>query len=250
MASLPRASIRSERPLFITGMPRSGTTLVEQILSSHPDVHGAGELADIGEMAESLPARLGTQLQFPQCLSHVTTAHLDQLATGYLDTLERLSPDARRVTDKMLGFIYLGLIELVLPGARIIHCVRDPMDTCLSGYFQDFSRSHPYSYDLHNLGVYYRSYQKIMHNWKNVLSLPIMEVQYEDMVTNQEVTSRKVIDFCGLEWDERCLDFHKNERFVGTASYNQVRRPMYKTSLGRWKKYEQFLEPLKKALQT
>ena len=123
------------------------------------------------------------------------------------------------------------------------------MDTCLSGYFQDFSRSHPYSYDLHNLGVYYRGYQKIMHNWKNILSLPIMEVKYEDMVANQEAVSRKLIEFCGLDWDDRCLEFYKNERFIGTASYDQVRRPMYSTSSGRWKNYEQFLGPLKDALQ-
>jgi tetratricopeptide (TPR) repeat protein len=249
MAGLPHASIRSERPIFIIGMPRSGTTLVEQILSSHPDVYGAGELTNIGEIAESLPAILETQKRFPQCLSLITTAHLDKLAMSYLDTLEKLSPDAKRVTDKMLGFMYLGLIDILFPAARVIHCVRDPMDTCLSGYFQDFSRSHPYAYDLHNLGAYYRGYQKVMHNWKNILHLPIMEVKYEDMVANQEAVSRKLIEFCGLEWDDRCLEFYKNERFVGTASYDQVRRPMYNTSSGRWKNYEQVLDPLKDALR-
>jgi tetratricopeptide (TPR) repeat protein len=246
--SLPSSTIRSERPVFIIGMPRSGTTLVEQIFASHPAVFGAGELPDIGQMADRLPALLGTQKQFPQCLSLVNTEQLDKLATAYLARLEKLSPDAERVTDKMLGFMYLGLIQLVLPSARVIHCKRDPLDTCLSGYFQDFSSAHPYSYDLYNLGVYYRGYEKIMQNWSNVLSLPILDVQYEDMVADQEAVSRKLIEFCGLEWDDSCLRFHENERFVGTASYDQVRRPMYSSSVGRWKNYDKFIGPLREAL--
>jgi tetratricopeptide (TPR) repeat protein len=246
--NLPRSSVISERPVFIVGMPRSGTTLVEQILSSHPAVYGAGELTDIGEMVEKLPAMLGTQKQFPQCLSLINAEQLDKLATAYLARLEKLSPDARRVTDKMLGFMYLGFIQLVLPSARIIHCRRDPLDTCLSGYFQDFSSAHSYSYDLYNLGVYYRGYEKIMRNWKSVLSLPMIDVQYEDMIADQESVSRRLIEFCGLEWDDRCLNFHKNERFVGTASYDQVRRPIYSSSVCRWKNYDKFIDPLRKAL--
>jgi len=245
---LPRSGIHSERPVFIVGMPRSGTTLVEQILASHPAVFGAGELPDIGQMAERLPALLGTQKQFPQCLSLVNQEQLDTLATAYLARLEKLSPDAEHVTDKMLGFMYLGLIQLVLPHARVIHCRRDPLDTCLSGYFQDFSSAHPYSYDLYNLGVYYRGYEKIMQNWRNVLSLPVLEVQYEDMVADQEAVSRKLIEFCGLEWNDSCLRFHEHERFVGTASYDQVRQPIYSSSVGRWKNYEKFIGPLREAL--
>ncbi|HHH43379.1 MAG TPA: sulfotransferase family protein [Gammaproteobacteria bacterium] len=246
---LPRSTIRSERPVFIVGMPRSGTTLVEQILSSHPAVHGAGELPDIGQMAERLPAMLGTRKRFPQCLSLVTASHLDELAGTYLARLAKLSPDARRVTDKMLGFMYLGLIQLVFPSARVIHCKRDPLDTCLSGYFQDFSSAHPYSYDLYNLGVYYRGYEKIMQNWRNVLSIPMLEVQYEEMVVDQENVSRRLIEFCGLEWDDRCLKFHENERFVGTASYDQVRRPIYTSSVRRWENYEKYIGPLREALE-
>jgi tetratricopeptide (TPR) repeat protein len=250
MTSLPRASIISDRPVFITGMPRSGTTLVEQILSSHPAVYGAGELTEIGDIAGSLPVFLGTQQRFPQCLSLITSDHLDRLASAYLGKLAKLSPDAKRVTDKMLGFFYLGLIELMLPSARVIHCVRDPLDTCLSGYFQDFSRNHPYSYNLEHLGVYYRGYQKIMHLWKNALSIPMLEVKYEDLVANQESVSRKLIEFCGLEWNERCLRFHENRRYIATASFDQVRRPMYNSSAGRWKFYEKFIGPLQKALES
>jgi len=249
MASLPRASIISERPIFIIGMPRSGTTLVEQIISSHPDVYGAGELTDIGDLANNLPARLGTQLPFPQCLSEVTTANLDSMATSYLGTIDKLSSGESHITDKMLGFIYLGLIELMLPHARVIHCMRDPLDTCMSIYFKDFATSHPYAYDLEHLGMYYQGYRKIMHNWKNILNIPIMDVQYEDLVANQEEVSRKLIEFCRLDWNDQCLRFHENKRFVSTASFEQVRRPMYTTSSGRWKNYEQFLDPLKDALR-
>jgi hypothetical protein len=230
-------------------MPRSGTTLVEQILSSHPAVYGAGELKDIGELANSLPGMIGTNKPFPQNIALLTRVHLDRLATTYLDRLRELSPDALRVTDKMLGFIYLGLIELILPGARVIHCVRDPQDTCLSAYFQDFSESHPYAYDLHNLGVYYSGYRRIMNNWKNVLiNVRMMEVSYEELVRNQEAVSRRMIDFCDLPWDDRCLQFHENRRYVATASYDQVRQPMYRSSVGRWKNYERHLNKLKAAL--
>ncbi|HFD80755.1 MAG TPA: sulfotransferase family protein [Gammaproteobacteria bacterium] len=246
--NLPRASIHSELPVFVIGMPRSGTTLVEQVLSSHPAVHGAGELTDMGELVEGLPRMLGTGKTFPHCLSLLTTEHLDRLARTYLGRLQALAPGAERVTDKMLGFMYLGLIDRMLPGARIIHCRRDPLDTCLSGYFQDFTSSHDYAYDLYNLGAYYRGYEKIMQNWKSILGIPMMEVRYEDMVADQEKVSRSLIEFCGLEWDDRCLRFHENERFVGTASFDQVRRPIYRSSVQRWKNYEPFLGPLRAGL--
>lgn len=249
MAGLPRATVQSERPVFITGMPRSGTTLVEQILASHPAVYGAGELSDIGDLAQTLPEMLGTNKTFPQNITLLTSEHLDRLAAAYLGRLEKMAPDAERVTDKMLGFIYLGLIELMLPGARVIHCVRDPLDTCLSAYFQDFSESHPYAYDLRDLGVYYSGYRKIMNNWNNVLiNTRMMEVRYEELVNDQETVSRRLVEFCGLPWDDRCLHFHENTRYIATASYDQVRRPMYTSSAGRWKNYDRHLAELKAAL--
>ncbi|MEE8428711.1 MAG: sulfotransferase, partial [Gammaproteobacteria bacterium] len=158
--------------------------------------------------------------------------------------------DAVRVIDKMPGnFMHLGLIELLFPDARVIHCQRDSLDTCLSCYFQDFSRSHPYSYQLSNLGVFYKGYRRVMRHWKGLLTIPMMEVQYEDLVANQESVSRQLVDFCGLEWHEGCLQFHNTERFVGTASYDQVRQPMYNRSVGRWKNYEHHLGPLREALE-
>ena len=250
MARMPRASVQSDRPVFIVGMVRSGTSLVEQILASHPSVHGAGELPDIIQTVLSLHSTLGTDLPYPRCMSFLTQDRLDMIAQRYLDHLTELSPSAVRIIDKMPGnFMYLGLIELLFPGARVIHCMRDPMDSCLSAYFQDFSRSHPYSYDLPNLGAFYKDYYRLMQHWKSVLRIPLLEVQYEDLVANQEQVSRKLVEFCGLEWDDRCLQFHETQRFVGTASYDQVRRPLYKKSVARWKNYEEYLNLLKKALE-
>ncbi len=246
----PRASNRSKLPVFIVGMPRSGTSLVEQILASHPLVHGAGELVDIHEIASQLPALLGTSNPYPQCLDDLTRRNIDPIARRHLDRLARFSRDAVRVTDKMPhNFMALGLIDLLFPGARVIHCVRDPIDTCLSIYFQRFNDFHGYARDLSSLGQYYRQYQRLMAHWKTVLRIPLMDVQYEELVENQEEVSRKLVEFCELEWDDRCLRFHESGRLVMTISYDQVRRPMYKKSVARWKNYERFLEPLVSALK-
>jgi len=250
MAQMPRASIRSNRPIFIVGMVRSGTSLVEQILASHPSVYGAGELPDIIQTALSLHSILGTDLRYPQCLPLLTEDKINTITRRYLDRLAELSPDAVRVVDKMPGnFMHLGLIELLFPDARVIHCMRDPMDTCLSAYFQNFSTSHPYSYILSNLGLFYREYRKIMQHWKKVLRIPMLDIQYEELVANQETVSKNIIEFCGLEWDDRCLRFHETRRFVRTASHDQVRRPLYNNSVDRWKYYEKYLGPLREALE-
>lgn len=251
LASAPRASVHSDRPVFIVGMPRSGTTLVEQILASHPQVYGAGELKDVFGLMADLPGLLGSREPYPQCLRQLTPSALDVLARRYLDRLASLSAVAARVTDKLpANFLHLGLIELLFPAARIIHCVRDPRDTCLSCYFQDFGARHAYSADLAHLGAYYRQYERLMAHWKTVIQLPFLEIRYENMVEDQETWSRRLLEFCGLPWDDRCLRFYESGRAVNTASYDQVRRPMYKTSAGKWKHYEPYLEPLLKALET
>ena len=250
MAALPRSRTRSERPVFVVGMPRSGTSLIEQILASHPAVFGAGELNHVIQMAGSLQASLGKTQAYPHCVAELTQHEIDRLAQDYLDRITALAPDAARVVDKMPGnFMYLGFIELLFPGARVIHSMRDPLDTCLSCYFQDFSRSHPYSYDLAHLGAFYKSYERIMQHWRKVLGIPLMEVQYEDLITDQETVSRRILEFCGLEWDERCRNFHETKRYVATASYDQVRRPIYTSSVSRWKNYAEFLDPLREALK-
>jgi tetratricopeptide (TPR) repeat protein len=248
-ARQPRASNRSRLPVFIVGMPRSGTSLVEQILASHPEVHGAGELGDIHHMTVSLPAILGKGTPYPECVDVLGQGQLDEIAQRHLDMLGNLSRTAIRVTDKMPhNFLALGLIDRLFPEARIIHCTRDPIDTCLSIYFLKFSVAHPYADDMTHLGVYYRQYLRLMAHWKSVLRVPILDVKYEDLVANQEAVSRRMVEFCGLEWDEQCLRFHESKRTVSTHSYDQVRRPLYKKSVARWKNYERHLGPLITAL--
>ena len=245
IAQAPRAVTRSERPVFIVGMPRSGTSLVEQILSNHPAVFGAGELEELSHIAAELPATLGGQSPYPKCLNSLTAAHCEQLARRYLDKLTALAPQASRITDKMPdNFLRLGLIALLFPGARIIHCLRDPIDTCLSCYFQNFGAGLSFAFDLAALAEYYRQYRRLMEHWRTVLDLPVMEVRYEDLVTDQERVTRELVGFCGLDWDERCLRFYESSRAVSTASYDQVRQPLYTRSVGRWRHYRSHLGPL------
>ena len=245
-----RSDNTSEQAVFIVGMPRSGTTLVEQILASHPAVTGAGELDDMGRLLNSFPGRFGPTKSYPTCIDELSAPELGTLANVYLEGLSAHGPGSARITDKMPhNFLHLGFIDRILPGARVIHCVRDPLDTCLSIYFHNFTTNHPYASSLEDLGTYYKAYRELMDHWKNVLRIPVLEVAYEDLVANQEPVSRNMVEFCGLDWDERCLDFHTSERVVTTPSHNQVRQPLYDRSVGRWKNYEEFLAPLRAALE-
>ena len=244
-----RASNRSELPVFIVGMPRSGTTLLEQILASHPDVHGAGELEDIHHLAGSLAKRLNSRWPYPACMADATTDLLDPIAEEYLGRLQSYAPGARRIVDKMPhNFEALGLIDRLFPGAHVLHCRRNPVDTCVSIYFKHFNSFHPYASDLASLGLYYREYERLMEYWKQTLDIPIMDVQYEDVVADQEAMSRKILEFVGLEWDERCLNYHQLARTVRTPSYDQVRKPIYTKSVERWRRYQEHLAPLLQAL--
>ncbi len=249
LAQLPHATNRSAVPVFIVGMPRSGTSLVEQILASHPAVYGGGERTEIADLVDRLPRYVRPERPYPECIAHLGAEHLQELARDELARLLRLAPNAQRITDKMPNnFLCLGLIQLLFPGARIIHCVRDPRDTCLSCYFQLFSGRHPYAYDLEQLGVYYLEYRRLMTHWHRVLDLPILELRYEDLVEHPEYTSRSLIEFCDLPWKECCLRFHESKRVVSTISYDQVRHPIYRGSLERWRNYEEYLSPLFRAL--
>jgi len=244
----PRAGNGSERPIFIVGMPRSGTTLVEQILSMYSEVAAAGELPDIDRLAYEFWKML-EKTSPGNDISRLYREQYDSLAQRYLDLLAGRSSTAQRVTDKMpQNFLHLGIIALLFPKARVIHCVRDPLDTCLSCYFQMFPSSHGYANDLANLGAYYRQYQRLMNHWHAVLDISIFEVRYEDLVRESEKLGRAMVEFCGLEWDPSCLEFYKSERSVVTASSQQVRRPIYSGSIGRWQHYADHLEPLKRAL--
>ncbi len=227
-------------PIFIVGMPRSGTSLVEQILASHPQVYGAGELNVLSDIA--------AELGYASDAFRPDAATLQVMARRYIEALKTRAGGALFVTDKLPGnFLFLGLIALLFPAARIIHTRRDPLDTCLSCYFQYFLGAHHYSYDLGQLGRYYRQYEKLMAYWRR-RGIAFLDVQYERLVDDVEGVSRQMTAYCGLDWNEACLNFHRSGRVVATASYNQVNQPIYTASIGRWRHYEKFLTPLQEAL--
>jgi len=240
--SLPRSSIHSGLPVFIVGMPRSGTSLLEQILSCHSQVHARGETTDIGNLAKKVP-------YYPDGVRNLSQKKLDTLAGEYLQHLREIAPSASRVTDKMPGnYRYIGIISQVFPGARIINCRRDPRSICLSNFMIEFGRGLTYAYDLEHLAHVCQDYQDLMQHWKAVLPMPILDVRYEELVIDPRTWVNKVLDFCGLEWEDGCLDFHKSKRQVVTASYDQVRQPLYSSSVARWKHYERHLEPVSRIL--
>ncbi|MHA3772975.1 sulfotransferase [Verrucomicrobiota bacterium sgz303538] len=249
LSSAPRSGVHSEVPVFIVGMPRSGTSLVEQILASHPLVFGAGELPHIDRLAQSLPNRAGLTGVYPESIRTASAGTLTAAATEYLASLRQLAPQAQRVVDKMPGnFAHLGFLALLFPQARIIHIRREPLDTCLSCYFQHFSTGHEYASDLTMLGRVYLEYERLMEHWRQVLPSPMLEVQYEMLVKEPERETRRLLEFCGLEWDERCLRFYENRRMVRTASFDQVRQPLYTRSIEKHRCYKRFLGPLKEVL--
>ncbi len=232
-------------PVFVIGMPRSGTTLVEQILASHPQVFGNGEtkyFADAISKTEDARDAL-----YPDVASTMTGSDFADLGGRYLtESLPLARPGALRVTDKMpSNFLFAGLIHLSLPNAPIIHTVRNPVDTCLSCFSKLFTGELNYTYDLAELGRYYRQYQLLMAHWKSVLPPGrILDVCYEDLVEDVEGNARRIVAHCGLDWDPRCLSFQENDRPVRTASATQVRQPVYKSAVGRWRPYRDFLAPL------
>ena len=238
-------------PIFIVGMPRSGTTLVEQILASHPDVFGAGELT---ALSQTLWAAVGTVAQggYADAIHNADDGRFAEIGRTYLRSLRSHSQDARFITDKMpQNFLHLGLIKLALPNAKVIHCKRTPEDTCLSIFKTYFPGAvHEYSCDLTELGQYYRLYEGLMAHWHSILPGFLYDIQYEDLIDDQEGQSRGLIAHCGLEWDDACLDFHKTKRAITTASLTQVRRPIYRSSVELWKRYENELAPLVEALQS
>jgi len=223
----------SELPIFILGMPRSGSTLIEQILASHPEVHGGDERPD-----------------FPELLDQVSGAGFRALGAAYVERSRALAPTATRVTDKLPGnFRHAGAIHLALPKARIIHSRRDPADTCLSCYTKLFTAEQAFAYDLAELGRFHLAYQELMAHWRAVLpSQSLIEIDYEAVVADVETETRKLLDRLGLPWDPACLRFFENDRPVATASVNQVRQPVYQGSAGRWRRYAAHLEPLLKSL--
>ncbi|HEY1784248.1 MAG TPA: tetratricopeptide repeat protein [Pirellulales bacterium] len=236
----------SPAPVFIVGMPRSGSTLVEQILASHPQVQAAGELENLRHVLEAMSNSGDQPVYFPQCIQSFDANGMRRLGQAYLASLPALAEGKTRITDKLPGnFLFVGLIRLILPNARIIHTVRDPVDTCVSCFSKSFALSQAFSYDLAELGAFYRGYHQLMAHWRSVLPAGAMlDVAYEDVVERLEEQARRLIDFCGLPWDDRCLNFHQSSRPIATASNVQVRRPIYRNSLARWRRYEALLGPL------
>jgi tetratricopeptide (TPR) repeat protein len=247
---LPHATNDTELPVFIAGMPRSGTTLIEQIIDAHPQCRGAGELRDVDYVIRDLNQAGGPDKRYPECLRDLDANRMDELARSYLATLRSIGGDVARVVNKSLrNYRQLGLISLLWPKARVILCRRDPIDTCLSIYMNQFRpEHHPFATNLAHIGVAYRQAERLLEHWKQVLALPILEVQYEDLIGDQESQTRRMIEFCGLEWDDQCLQFHDSGRTVMTLSYHQVSRPIYRSAMGRWKRFERHLGPLLEAL--
>ena len=226
---LARASESSDKPVFIVGMPQSGTILVGQVLASHPMVHDAGELNWIAQIEHSLLQRSPDKERQTLDLRRCSLAVLDELAGRYLRPLIALNPQASRITDRMpLNFLHLGLISRLFPEARVIHCVRDPLDTCLSCYLTEPGIGHEFAADLTTLGHFYRQYRRLMDHWKQTLDYSILEVSYEAMVEGMELHARQMLDFLGLPWNPQCV----------------VRQPIDSRSVERWRNYQKQLQPL------
>ncbi len=250
LARLRGRGAPSTLPVFVLGAARSGTTLTEQIIASHPQAYGAGELHDLLNLANQPRGGPTNEVPFPQNMADFTATDIGMLGNRYVAGLRKRAPDALRITDKMpANFLCIGLIHAMLPNARIVHVRRDPVDTCLSQFSRLFARGQPHSYDLTEVGRHYRAYARLMDHWRRVLPEgSMLDVQYEALVADTEPQARRLIDYCGLEWNDACLEFHKHDRSVRTASVIQVRQPIYTTSLARWKRYERHLGPLLEAL--
>lgn len=247
LESLSAVALASERPIFVLGMPRSGTSLVEQILASHSQVFGAGEVHYLRTISDLVTAQTG-QL-FPVGIDSIAPADLAAAAQQYIDLLAGDSGDCPRTTDKFThNFLRIPLIAALMPNARIILCERNPLDNCLSIYQHYFSVSHAYASDLSELGQYYRLYNNLMHSWRELVPGRIYSVCYEELTERPEELIPALLQHCGLEFEPACMEFHKTRRTVNTPSSGQVRRPMYKHATQRWRNYEDKLGPLQKAL--
>lgn len=250
IAALAGLGQPDERPVFVLGMPRSGTSLVEQIIAAHPDATGYGELKEISRSARAMPQRAGSIQRWPEALSAVDASALRSAADDYLAALLRREPATtlRWVDKAPLNFYHVGLIALMFPRARIIWCRRDPRDVCLSIFSENFALEQHWATDLADLGRFYREYMRLMRHWQAVLPGRMYECVYEELVADPEAQAKALIAAIGLPWDEACLRFHEQNRAVLTPSRWQVRQPMYSQSVARWRRYGNRLGPLIEAL--
>lgn len=250
LARLPKPTHDTSMPIFIVGRPRSGTTLLETILDAHPDVIGIGEEPMVADIADNLQFELGSLLPAPRCIRDMDQDDVNRLSRKYLDHARSLAKGRKHTVDKSIAnYSHLGLIKALWPQAKIIDCRRDPVDNCWACFVVRLI-FHAYASDLTHLGVSHRWYERIMRHWHETLDLPILEVRYEDMVADQAAWTRRILDFCGLPWDEKTLRFYeeggqqRSNAVALTLSYDQVRQPIYKTSVGRARKFEKHLGPL------
>lgn len=248
----PFEGLETEKPVFVLGMPRSGSTLTEQIISSHPQAFGAGEIKTLARSIGALRSKFPNVPRYPAMVGKMNVNHYKLIGELYLEYIDKVGGDALRVTDKMLSnYYFVGLLNLIFPKAKVINIVRNPVDTCLSAYTKLFKDDMPHSYDLGEMGRYYMMYEDIIAHWNKVLPKGyMMQVNYEDVVNDTEGKAKELIDFVGLPWDDACVNFHKSKRPIKTASVVQVRKPVYKTSVERWKNYgAKNLQPLLDALE-
>lgn len=243
---------QSQAPVFIVGMPRSGSTLVEQILASHSRVFAAGEISDMQNIADQLPKLIKSEQSYPFCIPELSEEACKGIGEAYLNRVQKIEgafENATRFIDKNLyNFNHIGLITDLLPNAHIIHIERHPLDCSLSNYFQNFSKGMLWSFRIENIIKFYAGYHAMINHWQKVLPIKILDVCYEELIMDTETVSRKIIDFCKLPWEASCLDFHNTKRTVKTASLWQVRQPIYKSSQARWQRYAKHIGPLQKGL--
>ncbi|GMU84418.1 MAG: hypothetical protein AMXMBFR47_42880 [Planctomycetota bacterium] len=248
LAALPRASIPTDLPVFIVGAPQSGTRLVECVLSSHPSIFAAGELRDVSDWMPELVARAGGKTEYPACLASLNAETIDQFSALQRRWYAELGGDAIRVTDaNPMNYQHLGLIRQFLPGARVIHVERDPLDACFA-WFTAPPGTSPSRTDLALIAAIHGQYRRLMTHWKSVLDLPILEVRYEDLVANPEAQTRRMIDFCGLPWDDACLRPHESKRLALTPDLDRLRRPIDASQAARAARFGAHLDPLRAAL--
>jgi len=234
-----------KRFIFIVGMPRSGSTLIEQILANHPDVHSAGEAGFIGDIVDDLPGIIQSDKPYPACVHAMRPDDIAQLSNKLQHLVDNLQTPSNIILDKSpINFLHIGLIILLFPNSKVVLSNRNSVDTCLSCFFQNFDRQHQYSYELKNLALFHNEYSRLMNHWKTLFPGKINETSYENMVENQLSESKKLLTACELDWNENCLNFHKSDRIVQTASKWQVRQPIYKTSVNKWRNYEAYIGDL------